>query len=173
MKNSFAVSSQNLVHLIKLVPMFKLDLEQPGVNGSNQQKQERWLTSSAILFSCRLLTTNATENGNPLWVFFDSFRNKKILPLFLHNLIISCPTWVLQLTLLMMTHYQSNSCLNTYLFLNNPFLVHYGQYLIFLTTRRERLKSFETHFYTSSSVSVNQIFQFKKMRICLNRILNN
>ena len=40
MKNSFAVSSQNLVHLIKLVPMFKLDLEQPGVNGSNQQNKK-------------------------------------------------------------------------------------------------------------------------------------
>ena len=50
MKNSCEVSSQILVYLTNLVTMFKFVLENQ-VNGSNQQKQEKWLWRSPILFS--------------------------------------------------------------------------------------------------------------------------
>ena len=45
--------------------------------------------------------------------------------------------------------------------------------LPFPATRTEGQALFETHYYFSSSVPINQIILFKqKMRVCLNRNLN-
>ena len=82
MKNSCEASSQNLVHSTSLVPMLKFVLEKPVVNGSNRQKREKWLPRSAILFSCRLLTTNLTKNDTPPWVILIHFAIEKYCPCF-------------------------------------------------------------------------------------------
>ena len=119
---------------------------------------------------CRLLTANLTKSDSFVGVVY-SFCNWNIFFL-LPNNSINCSIWVLELTLLKLTQYYSNICLTTYLSLTNLLMVHSGQYLLFLTTRRERQALFEAHYF-SYSLSINQIIWLKqKARVCLNRNLD-
>ena len=59
------------------------------------------------------------------------------------------------------TQYHSNICLTAYLSLTNLFLVHPGQYLLFLTTWQKRQILLETH-YLSYCLPINQIIWFKQ-----------
>ena len=134
---------------------------------NQKKKQEKYLRSSSIL-----LATSLTKDDTLPWVMIvaDLFCNWNMFSLLPKN-SINCSIWVLEMTLLKLTQYYFNICLTTYLSLTSLFLVHSGQYLLFLTSRRERQALFETH-YLSSSLPINQIVWFKqKARVCLNRNL--